>query len=195
MEDTAEEQQDLFIGSKEETGPERIKALIRSRRDPSFTVSLELLTAFLAVMVVLLVIFFYLGFIRGESVHRAEVSHKIREIKMLKQKQIPPDPPSTAQSASLTYPEKLKSAGGLAGVKTVANPSAKPYTIQVVAYRNEQRALREVSRIYQKGYASRLIKEGNFFVVCVGEFKSKGEASRDFEELKQEYKDCFLRKF
>jgi len=196
-----EDQPDLFDASGPETRSDRLKSFFRFRRESSVAVSLELLTLALVVMMILLIAAFYLGFLRGKSVQRLEISKKIQVLRT-QQAQAPVEaghmapsqaPPIVSRLATREEPKReLKE---LPPRKSIEKPPQKPYTIQVIAYRNEARALTEVSRLKRKGYSARIIAKGGFYLITVGEYAHRAEADKDLAALKRAYSDSFLRKF
>lgn len=75
-------------------------------------------------------------------------------------------------------------------------PSAsnKPYTIQVASFKEDQYAQKEASALKNKNLDSFVITKGNFFVVCIGRFSKKEEASGLLPKLKRTYNDCLVRR-
>lgn len=197
-----EDQQDLFTSVDSETRSDKFRAFLRSRRGPSFSVGLELLTAALAVTLVLLVAAFFMGFLRGKAVQELEISRKVQAYRALQQKSPPVTLEYIASRPVEVEVERFKPAPRQSAFqakkkapKPIAKQGRKPYTIQVIAYRSEDRALSEASRLNRKGYLARMIMQGRLYVVCVGEYANRSEAQKDMAALKRIYDDSFLRKF
>jgi septal ring-binding cell division protein DamX len=74
------------------------------------------------------------------------------------------------------------------------NAGAPHYTIQVIAYRSKKSAKKELMQLTKKGYKPFIVVGGGYYQICVGEYPSHTEAQADFDELKKEYKDGFIRK-
>lgn len=215
---------DLFDTPPRETPGDRIKSVLSHHAEPTFTVTLEILTVTAAVVIVLLIVVFYMGFLRGKDVERRDISRKISELKSRQvegmqiqtaRTQFAVQPAQTARIAGTGAAQVAKprtaglqapsaapatapsaaSAPSSAASKSVAIPTRKPYTVQVVAYRSQPRAQSEVAQLTQKGYAARMVVQGALYVVCVGEYSSRYEAQKDLRALKRIYGDSYLRKF
>lgn len=206
---------DLFETPPRETPGDKIKSALSLQAEPAFTVTLEILTVTAAVVIVLLIVVFYMGFLRGKDVERRDISRKISELKsrqiegtqvQLARSQFAP----AAPAAVLQKPGAAQPAGAASTVtpassaarsavgndpKSVAISPKKPYTVQAVSYRSQPRAQSEVAQLTQKGYAARMVVQGALYVVCVGEYSSRYEGQKDLRALKRIYPDCYLRKF
>ena len=71
----------------------------------------------------------------------------------------------------------------------------KPYTIQVASFKDDQYAQKEASTLKNKNLDSFVVTKGNFFIVCIGKFSKKEEASGLLVKLKRTYNDCLVRRF
>lgn len=210
---------DLFDTPPRETHGDKIKSALSLQAEPTFTVTLEILTVTAAVVIVLLIVVFYMGFLRGKDVERRDIARKILELKSRQveglqvqtalSQFIPkasnaavrpapayqPPAPTDGQVRPKTAPAAAAPAVPASASKSVAIPPRKPYTVQVVAYRSQSRAQSEVAQLTQKGYAARMVVQGELYVVCVGEYSSRYEAQKDLRALKRIYNDSYLRKF
>lgn len=217
------ESSDLFETPTRETHSDRIKSALSLHAEPTFTVTLEILTVTAAVVIVLLIVVFYMGFLRGKDVERRDIARKISDLKarqvenfQARSGRVPFTPGAAvpanqrlAVSSQLTrpaagtaapvqavaYAARPSAAAAPASKSVVANAPRKPYTVQAVAYRSQPRAQSEVAQLTQKGYAARMVVQGSLFVVCVGEYSSRYEAQKDLRALKRIYPDSYLRKF
>lgn len=70
----------------------------------------------------------------------------------------------------------------------------KPYTIQLVTYKNRDLANKEATGLRRKGYFAVIIPSGDYFQVCAGLYKTSDGAKRDLRLFAAAYKDCFLRR-
>lgn len=201
IEKDPESSQDLFGLSTEETAAEKLKYLLRTRKDAVVHWTPEHLTAWAAVLAVVMVMMFYLGYLRGKLVIQADIQQKIDLLK------------SRHGAGPVAHPETSVDPGRLnassaqvlnAAVPTndtarerspVAKTPLKPYTIQVVAYRSQDRALNEISKLKRLGYTTHIIAQNEFFIISVGDYISSQEARTDLNTLKRKYPDCYLRKF
>lgn len=72
--------------------------------------------------------------------------------------------------------------------------SAKPYTIQVASFKDDQYAQKEASVLKNKNLDSFVLTKGNFFIVCIGKFSKKEEANGLLSKLRRTYNDCLVRR-
>lgn len=209
---------DLFDTPVRETPGDRIKSALSMQAEPTFTVTLEILTVTAAVVIVLLIVVFYMGFLRGKDVERRDIARKISDLKSRQvegmqvraaRTQFAPAPyPAVQRSSAVSQlvrtaapapaaapAQNIRPAAPAAAPKTVAISPRKPYTVQAVVYRNQSRAQSEVAQLTQKGYSARMVVQGALYVVCVGEYSSRYEAQKDLRALKRIYPDSYLRKF
>lgn len=210
---------DLFDTPLRETPGDKIKSALSLQSEPSFTVTLEILTVTAAVVIVLLIVVFYMGFLRGKDVERRDIARKISELKSRQAEGMQvqtarsqwvggqasrPSAPAPLKAGSAAPAAAPKAGPAPSGApaqattdasKSVAISPRKPYTVQVVAYRSQPRAQSEVAQLTQKGYAARMVVQGALYVVCVGEYSSRYEAQKDLRALKRIYQDSYLRKF
>lgn len=78
---------------------------------------------------------------------------------------------------------------------TVA-PLTGRYTAQLATYRNEKFARDEAMMLRSKGVQTFLVKSGNFWLVCGGQFKNKEEAAGFINKLPAKYRKAVqLRRF
>ena len=114
-------------------------------------------------------------------------------------------PTTSAVSKTPVIPKKvskkrLTKTGGNAGQKVTAGPknpaeksmplpAAKPYTIQVAAFKSDRDADNLVAELKQKGFSAyraigKVPGKGIWFRVRIGEFKNKAEADSTIAKLK-----------
>ena len=156
---------------------------------------------FFLVIIVLLVIFSYvLGVERGKSLVRfmpqpgsEELNQSLAQADL---EQAPPPQPMREDKAlpqQETVPYDVQK-----DVEQEQSPPdtdfAKKYVIQVASYKNENIAHRERQLLEQRGYFARLSQKGKYLVIFVGEYITKNEAKNHLDDLKNRYKDCFIRR-
>lgn len=83
--------------------------------------------------------------------------------------------------------------------KTPRNPQNKIlkdvfFTIQVVTYKDRQRAKTEKMLIEKLGLRAFIIKSGKYFLVCAGDFDEISAAQNKLPSLRKKYNDCFVKK-
>lgn len=187
---------------------ENIKQMFRVRVNPLVSISLEQIFIAVIVLLILFVLAFMMGVLRGKSIQYRNHSTSVKTF-------VTPIAPAAVTEAALagrdvrsiapTRPNGVpqtapatnvapKSTAARPSVQAFANDPAKPYTIQVVTYRSEERALKEISYLQAKGYVPRMISLKGYSILCVGQYANRKEADRDVKSLKTRYKDCYLRK-
>ena len=194
---------DLFDTLDQDRLTDKVRQFFRTRKDPVVMMSVENLTVILAILCVIFVIVFYLGFVRGQDITKETLKGKLR---MLKSKQelvrrsyptwpsIAPPPAQSAVKSDAEFTTPLIPIS-YAPPPAVEKTSVKPYTIQVVAYRSNAQAQKEIQKLKIKGYEAKAIVDGSHFVVVVGQYRNGAAAAKDLSELKRDYRDCYLRKF
>lgn len=84
-------------------------------------------------------------------------------------------------------------------IMTARNPQNKIskegfFTIQVVTYKDRQRAKTEKMLIEKSGLRAFIIKSGKYFLVCAGDFDEISAAQNKLPSLRKKYNDCFVKK-
>ena len=80
-----------------------------------------------------------------------------------------------------------------------AQAQAHYYTVQLAAYQEENRARNENMKLNQEGLDVFILDAGQFYVVCVGHFPDRQQATERLFELKNStfqdgrYQDAFVR--
>jgi len=69
------------------------------------------------------------------------------------------------------------------------------YTLQAATYGNEEFARQDALLLKAKGFQSFLIKNGKYWLVCVGNFTNKDNASDYLRKLPGQYRDSQIRRF
>ena len=67
------------------------------------------------------------------------------------------------------------------------------FTIQIASYQNKERARKEAENLKNKGFSPLIIPNGNYNILCVGNFINKETAKPLLTELKRKYRDSFIR--
>ena len=86
---------------------------------------------------------------------------------------------------------KATSGKKLAQPKAVA--SAPKFAVQLVSYRQQQLAQRELQRLKQRGEMVLLLTKQERVALVVGPFSTKAHAMEKLTQLKSHYQDCFIR--
>ncbi len=179
-----ENQKDLFGLPQEAEGPgtpETIRSFFRIRSShPLYSISLEQILVALIVLLILFVLVFMMGVVRGRS----------GAVKL-----VPLAPTNSAAPAAVAAPRPESNiVPKHIPQPAVANTAKKPYTIQLVTYRNEDRALREIADLKTKGLDARLVPRSGYYEICVGQYANRKEAQKDLRVFGIRYKGCYLRK-
>ena len=75
----------------------------------------------------------------------------------------------------------------------VAEAGVSKFAMQVVTFRQPDRARQELQRLQQRGERAFLIKKSDRVTVLVGPFPSKAHAASRVAGLKGRYQDCFVK--
>jgi cell division septation protein DedD len=196
---SSDDQKDLFPVQEgsQRANPESIRTFFRLKSNPLYPVSLEQIFVTLIVLLILFVLVFMMGVLRGRALKqgiegRAPATALVR-------------PPAAARSAANGMPA-ASATGSLKEQNSVriapaapiqpplANTAKKPYTIQLVTYRNEDRALKEIADLRARGLQPHLIRRSGYYEICVGQYADRKEAEKDLRTLGSRYKGCYLRK-
>ncbi|MCX5706632.1 MAG: SPOR domain-containing protein, partial [Candidatus Omnitrophica bacterium] len=68
------------------------------------------------------------------------------------------------------------------------------YTIQVASFNNKSYALKEAEFLKKKGLVPLLFSNGNYIILCVGNFPNKETAQPLLSELNKRYPNCSIRR-
>ncbi len=69
------------------------------------------------------------------------------------------------------------------------------YTLQAATYGKEEYARQDALLLKKQGFQSFLIKSGKYWMLCVGNFNSKENASASLRKLPHEYRSSQVRRF
>jgi hypothetical protein len=145
--------------------------------------------------IMLLVVFFSLGVEKGKKVAQRDAATAADIISRPIVEKV-----SVEEEASETLaPETGESEPEIAKIKDSAEVAeaegyVKPYTLQVIAFKQKSKADREVERLKKEGYDASIITSGDWLQVCVGKYADKVEAKGDIDSLKKKYPTCYFRR-
>jgi hypothetical protein len=192
---TQETQQELFQEFSGESSKkrERFPGLSRTPKPILISTSVEQIILAGIFLILIACLVFFLGVLRGKSL--AGTSSRPAQpapITALAQKSAPapskiPPPVSPAK----TQPVKPKISSPAVVMKA---DLSKPYTLQLVTYKKQDLAEREVAALRGRGLYSFIIPSGEYYQVCAGQYSNKEEAKNDLKVLSPKYKGCFLRR-
>lgn len=101
-------------------------------------------------------------------------------------------PPS---SRRIEPPSPVAAPPQMAGnVRQGAGIPAGSFTIQIGTYQMSDAAQREKDKLARKGFSPVVVKKGAYNIVCVGTFADKETARSLLSKLRQNYRDCYIRR-
>ena len=71
---------------------------------------------------------------------------------------------------------------------------SKGFTIQLACYGTRTNAERETESLKKKGFLPLILSKGGYNVVCVGNFSNMETAKSSLSKLRQNYRDCYIRR-
>jgi len=171
---TGEYQKELFEEFQKEKGKfKKIADKVTGRQHKLYLhVSLENVVFISIIVIMCIIVAFALGVERGRRLAEGVT----RE----------PVPQASKAPESLTKPIKA-SAGEMKEAKKV-------YTIQLISYKTEKRALTEQSALREKKIDTFIVLSGKWHQVCTGGYEVTKDARKAMEAFKNDYKGCFVRK-
>lgn len=177
MNEKREIQKELF---EEFSQPARLrrKALRSETARKIYNISLsneQLIFIFIG-LIILLVICFSLGVERGKKIAIVKRRQSKEEFAVKEKIQVLPEDKQA--------PKKV----------AIARKNVLPYVIQVAAYKDNKQAEREKDFLEKKGHNAEVIRGGKYSIVYVVGFENKKEAEKVAINLKNRYKDCFIKK-
>ena len=147
-------------------------------------------------IIMLIVIFFSLGVEKGKKIAMRDKNIRFAEqapepaVKrgeaIIKKDE---DAVVAAEKAVAPVAESYKEAE-----EAVREAPSKPYTIQVIAFKNEKNAVQEVERLKKSGYKAFIAPSGEWAQVCVGRYENREASKEDFTALKEKYPGCYFRR-
>jgi cell division protein FtsN len=181
--------------------PEQLKFFSTQEHEPrrkGLLFSLDTIFFFFVIIVLLVIFSYVLGVERGKNlIHFVPRSSSEEMNQALTQGEQLPPPQQMTRDEELPDEEMLPKSPQ-EDVETKEPPReadfVKKYVIQVASYSNENIAHKERQLLEQRGYFARLSQKGKYLVIFVGEYITKNEAKNHLNDLKNRYKDCFIRR-
>lgn len=165
------------------------KANFWPRPKRAITLSYEHLIFIVMAFIITAAVFFSLGVERGE---RLQVKSLALVEKESRQSPIQiAEVPGPIQKEPVVKEEEPSAQPEEAPKKKEA---ASVYTVQVASYVKKDSADKEAQRLKEKGFKPFVLSSGNYYIVCVGEFKNKAEATSEQKKLRKLYPDCYARR-
>lgn len=189
MDEKRQIQKELFEEFIKADKKKHPKANFWPRPKRAITLSYEHLIFIVMAFIITAAVFFSLGVERGERLQLKSLALVEKESRQ-----------SPIQIAEVPGPIQKEP------VVKEEEPSAQPeeapkkkeatsvYTVQVASYVKKDSADKEAQRLKEKGFKPFVLSSGNYYIVCVGEFKNKAEATLEQKKLRKLYPDCYTRR-
>ena len=71
---------------------------------------------------------------------------------------------------------------------------AKPYTVQLISYKDGKLANREKDQLVKKGIDAFIVRSGNWYQLRAGNYKNVEEAKKAQDKFNDTYKGCIIKK-
>lgn len=108
---------------------------------------------------------------------KAIVDSQPREVPLPKQESLPP------VIKKETLPPEI-----------AAQKTSGAYTVQLASYKTRSGAQKEAQELKRKGFSTIILAKGSYVILCVGNFSTKDTAKQLVLQLKNRYKDCYVRR-
>lgn len=176
---------------------ERFPALSRAPKPILVSTSIEQIILAGILLILLGCLFFFLGVLRGKSLGRMVAEKPVSQVSARPVVAAKPQTPSMASSPPAPLQQQVKASA--TKTKTQASQAmaadlSKPYTLQLITYKKQDLAEKEVAALRRSGLYSFIIPSGEYYQVCAGQYSNKEEAKNDLRVLGAKYKGCFLRR-
>ncbi len=109
------------------------------------------------------------------------------------QKAVPVAQAKAGNGGFITVPKKVAVVLPAVALPVVAKPAR--FTVQVASYKNGDYAKQEALALKAKGIKSFLIKKGDFWLVCLGQFATQETADTAQKKLQSKYRGSSVRRF
>lgn len=139
--------------------------VIFSRPKPNITISYENFIFLVIGFILFGIVSFSLGVERGRYIYRKEKAPSLPEVKNI---------------ARVPQEEKF-------GIDRT-----NLYTVQVASFKKLEAAEKEAGQLKASGYEVSVVRSGDYFRVCVGNFNERREADRVLANLKKKFADCYV---
>lgn len=164
----------------------------------TLNLSYENLVLFFIIFIMLLVVSFSLGVEKGRGLIVG--NDKVRTTGHI-HKAVAKKAPATEEKNEIILSEKGGSNMPEIVVSSeiienkIIEASTKPYTIQVIAFKKEDRRVEiEIERLKKEGYEVFIMPSKEWAQVCVGRYANKKSSTEDLGILRKRYPTCYIRK-
>ena len=180
---TSEYQRELFEEfKKEEPALKQLAKKVLPRKRPHI-IQIPLEGGIVSAILVLLLLI--IAFAIGVETGKKQAAVAKQEVVSIAKKEESSKKVVLYKEEQVTEPEVVE--------KVEEKPIDRPYTIQVISYKDKRRARAKVKTLEAKGDKATIIERKGWFQVCVGSYLNKQEAEKDLGRLSSIYKGCFLR--
>ena len=165
----------------------------------NLTLSLESLVI-LSILGIMVALFsFSLGVERGKHLAAQTLDERVSAAWNVPARSIAA-PVAVAASVTAFHPATVTAVKSYAEPKQASNRgfltvTGGHYTLQAATYGNEAYARQDALLLKAKGYQSFLIKNGKFWLLCVGNFSTKESAAAYTRKMPGEYRSIQIRRF
>ena len=190
-----ESQQELFSEfSQESQRPQRFPSLAKSHKPILFSATMEqiLLAGILLILVMCFV--FFLGVLRGKSLRMERPASAAAPVARVVTAPAAPAPVAIQPVVVSQTSVPVATAASATRPKLTVDDPLKPYSIQLVTYKQREYAEKEAKGLRRVGFFTTIIPSGDYYQVCAGQYASSDEARRDLVYFSSKYKGCFLRR-
>ncbi|MFH1798034.1 MAG: SPOR domain-containing protein [Candidatus Omnitrophota bacterium] len=90
--------------------------------------------------------------------------------------------------------EKINDAFSILLEEDTKDKTQPLFAIQLASFKKESLAKSEVSKLEKRNIKADFTKKGEWYQVCASGYETVGSADKAKEELRKNYKDCFIRR-
>ncbi len=160
-------------------------------QEPEVTISLENIIIIVIGVVLMGVLSFSMGVVKGKRIIANGLHVTTENLPAVTEK----PPVVTEKPPVTTAPAINKISTQTTKLETQKSEPIKPsFTVQMVTHTKKTLAEEDVRRLRKKRYKTFVLRSGNYYVVCVGEYHTRKDALQDIDKLREIYKDCFIRR-
>ena len=147
--------------------------------------SLESFIFFSIGIILACVIAFSFGVEKGKNIAFSKTKRPVR----IATKETPLKQEVVSKSVPVQKAQEIAAAKQAPGAS-----NGQSYVIQTITYLKPELAQKETDTLRSQGYQSYMSQSGKYYVVYVGFYLSEVEAKGKLKDLKQTYKDSFIKK-
>ena len=153
----------------------------------NLTLSLESLVIFTILGIMVALFSFSLGVERGKHIAAQALDERVSAAWNVGARTVAPAAVAAVPAARVMIEQRpLLNHGIISGSR---------YTLQAATYGNEEFARQDALSLKAKGFVSFLIKNGKYWLVCVGNFTNKESALGLLRKLPGQYRSSQVRRF